>query len=258
VPLKPLCDIHESGLNRIFDYITTLSMPINSVRTLKTKPSTLPRVLVTGFEAFGDDPSGQGLNPSAVAARTLHGKRIAGHRVVAAVLPCVYGRSIDTLKTLVKQHQPVLIVCIGQAGGRAGISIERVAINLDDETLPDKAGCVRLNCAVLPDTPTAYFSSLPIQAMLATLQQQGVPCELSSSAGHFVCNHVFYALMHLLATQRSMRNVRGGFIHVPYLPEQANAMGTPCMAQSEINLALSIALRAALVNRTDTTMPITS
>jgi pyroglutamyl-peptidase len=229
-------------------------MPANPVRTLSTKPSALPSVLVTGFEAFGDDPSGQGLNPSAIAAQALHGKRIAGHRVVAAVLPCVYGQSIDVLKALVKQHQPALIVCFGQAGGRAGISIERVAVNLDDEAQPDNAGNVRLNCPVLVDTPVAYFSSLPLQTMLATLQQQGVPCELSSSAGHFVCNHVFYALMHLLATQRGMGKVRGGFIHVPYLPAQASTVGAPCMAQAEINLALSIALRAALVNRTDTTL----
>ncbi|MGA8515496.1 MAG: pyroglutamyl-peptidase I [Burkholderiaceae bacterium] len=209
----------------------------------------MPRVLVTGFEAFGDDPSGQGLNPSALAAHALHGKRIAGHRVVAAVLPCVYGQSIAMLKTLIKQHQPALIVCVGQAGGRGGISIERVAVNLDDAPYPDNAGCVRLGCPVLPGTPAAYFSTLPIQTMLATLQRKGVACELSSSAGHFVCNHVFYALMHLLATRRGLGKVRGGFIHVPYLPEQAAATGAASMLQEVINHGLSQALRAALVHR---------
>jgi pyroglutamyl-peptidase len=211
--------------------------------------SALPRVLVTGFEAFGDDPSGQGLNPSATAAQALHGKRIAGHHVVAAVLPCVFGQSIEVLKALIKLHQPALIVCVGQAGGRAGISIERIAVNLDDAPMPDNAGCVRSQCPVLPGAPAAYFSSLPVQAMLAELQRQALPCELSSSAGHFVCNHVFFVLMHLLANQGQVGTVRGGFIHVPYLPEQAAAMGGPSLSQQTINRGLVIALRAAVLHR---------
>jgi pyroglutamyl-peptidase len=226
-------------------------MPVKSADTRRARPSTLPRVLVTGFEAFGDDPSGLGLNPSALAAHALHGKRIAGHRLVAAVLPCVYGQSISVLKALIKQHQPTLIICVGQAGGRAGLSIERVAVNLDDAPYPDNAGCVRLACPVLPGTPTAYFSTLPLQTMLATLQRQGIASELSSSAGHFVCNHVFYALMHLLATRRGLGKVRGGFIHVPYLPEQAAATGVASMLQETINHGLSQALRAALARRSD-------
>lgn len=218
--------------------------PANPVRPCTS--SALPRVLVTGFEAFGDDPSGQGLNPSAIAAQALHGKRIAGHRVVAAVLPCVFEQSIQVLSALITQHQPALIVCVGQAGGRAGISIERVAVNLDDAPLPDNAGCVRSQCPVLPGAPAAYVSSLPVQAMLQALQRAQVPCELSSSAGHFVCNHVFYALMHQLAIQPRLRQIRGGFIHVPYLPEQAAASGAPSMPLDKIAKGLAIAVRAAL------------
>jgi pyroglutamyl-peptidase len=225
--------------------------PSPSPRTKPIAPGTaLPRVLVTGFEPFGDDPSGLGLNPSARAATALHGKRVVGHRVVAAVLPCVYEQSIVVLKALVKQHQPTLILCVGQAGGRHGISIERVAINLDDAPLPDNVGCMRNQCPVLPGAPAAYFSSLPVQAMLAALQRHAMPCELSSSAGHFVCNHVFFALMHLLANQRNLGTVRGGFIHVPYLPEQAAATDAPSLSQQEINQGLHIALRAALIHRT--------
>ncbi len=212
----------------------------------KVSTATAPSVLVTGFEAFGDDPSGQGLNPSAVAARALHGKRIAGHRVVAAVLPCVFGQSVSTLKALVLAHQPALIVCVGQAGGRAGISIERIAVNLDDAPIPDNAGRMLRNTPVVASGPAAYFSTLPVQAMLTALQRAGTPSELSSSAGHFVCNHVFYALMHLLAKKKNA--VRGGFVHVPYLPEQAVATGMPSMAQVDINQGLSVAVRAALVH----------
>ena len=212
-----------------------------------TKPSAaeLPCVLLTGFEAFGDDPSGQGLNPSALAARALHGKRIAGHRIVARVLPCVFGQSVTTLKSLVLAHRPALVVCVGQAGGRAGISIERIAVNLDDAPLPDNAGRMLHNTPVVASGPAAYFSTLPVQAMLAALQRAGTPCELSSSAGHFVCNHVFYALMHLLAKKKSV--VRGGFVHVPYLPEQAAASGAPSMPLEEMTKGLSLAIRAALI-----------
>jgi pyroglutamyl-peptidase len=211
---------------------------------LKPSAAALPCVLLTGFEAFGDDPSGQGLNPSALAAHALHGKRIAGHRVVASVLPCVFGQSVTTLKALVLAHRPALVVCVGQAGGRAGISIERIAVNLDDAPLPDNAGRMLHNTPVVDGGPAAYFSTLPVQAMLAALQRAGAPCELSSSAGHFVCNHVFYALMHLLVKKKS--SVRGGFVHVPYLPEQAAASGAPSMALDEISKGLAVAVRAAL------------
>jgi pyroglutamyl-peptidase len=203
-----------------------------------------PCVLITGFEAFGDDPSGQSLNPSALAARALHGKRMAGHRVVASVLPCVFGQSVAALTALVQAHQPALVVCVGQAGGRAGISLERIAVNLDDAPLADNAGCMLHNTPVVAHGPAAYFSTLPLQAMLAALQRSGTPCELSSSAGHFVCNHVFYALMHLLAKKKSA--VRGGFVHVPYLPEQAAASGAPSMELADITRGLSVAVRAAL------------
>jgi pyroglutamyl-peptidase len=218
--------------------------PVRKPPAAKPSAAELPCVLLTGFEAFGDDPSGKGLNPSALAARALHGKRIAGHRIVASVLPCVFGQSVATLKALVLAHRPALIVCVGQAGGRAGISIERVAVNLDDAPLPDNAGRVLHNTPVVVNGPAAYFSTLPVHAMLAALQRAGTRCELSSSAGHFVCNHVFYALMHLLAKKKSA--VRGGFVHVPYLPEQAAASGAPSMALQEMTQGLSLAVRAAL------------
>jgi pyroglutamyl-peptidase len=215
-----------------------------------------PCVLVTGFEAFGDDPGGQGLNPSALAAQALHGMHIQGHTVVAAVLPCVFGQSITVLKKCIQQHQPRMVVCVGQAGGRAGISLERIAVNLDDAPLPDNAGAVLQGSSVVASGPAAYFSTLPVQQMLAALQHAGMPCELSSSAGHFVCNHVFYALMHSLAKSKLRRGLPAGFVHVPYLPEQAlasvasgGAAAVPSMALDDIVRGLRIALDAALAVR---------
>jgi pyroglutamyl-peptidase len=225
---------------------------VNAARSATTATKRIAKpacVLVTGFEAFGDDPSGQGLNPSALAAQALHGAHIHGHSVVSAVLPCVFGHAAVTLKKLIKQHQPRMVVCVGQAGGRAGLSLERVAINLDDAPLADNAGALRSATPVVARGPAAYFSTLPLTAMLAALQRKGVPCELSSTAGHFVCNHVFYALMHSLANNTPRHAVPAGFIHVPYLPDQAVASGLanmPSMALDEITQGLQIALVAAL------------
>ncbi len=245
-----MCKIHEY---RHFSK-TLLKTPFPPSRLSARKPRSaaplqaiahaLPSVLLTGFEAFGDDPSGLGLNPSAIAVQALQGQTIAGHQVVVAVLPCVFGQSARVLKALIKQHQPSLVMCVGQAGGRAGISLERIAVNLDDAPLPDNAGVMLRNAAVVATGPAAYFSTLPVHAMLAALEGSNLPCELSSSAGHFVCNHVFYALMHSVKTKR----IPAGFVHVPYLPEQAAqaAPGVPSMALTDMTRGLHVALDAAL------------
>ena len=202
----------------------------------------LPRILLTGFEAFGDDPSGLGLNPSALVAQALDAELIAKHRVVSAVLPCLFGKSINLLQKLITQHRPTLVVCLGQAGGASGIRLERIAVNLDDAALPDNAGvCLRAQ-PVVAGAPSAYFSTLPIKNMQTALQREGVRCELSSSAGHFVCNHVFYALMHALRR----RNAIGGFIHLPYLPQQATQPLLPSMPLNAMVRGVRIALQAVL------------
>jgi pyroglutamyl-peptidase len=242
-----VCKIHEN-----FNFTKTLlKTPVPPSRSSVIKPRSarqssqsrmrLPCVLITGFEAFGDDPSGQSLNPSALAVLALQGTHIAGHQVVAAVLPCVFGQSVKILNALIKRHQPRLVMCVGQAGGRAGISIERIAVNLDDAPLPDNAGVMLRNTPIVAKGPAGYFSTLPVQAMLAALQRSGLPCELSSSAGHFVCNHVFYALMHRLRSAA----LPAGFVHVPYLPEQA-ATDVPSMALTDITSGLRTALDAAI------------
>lgn len=197
-----------------------------------------PVVLLTGFDAFGGDA----LNPSWLAVQKLHGRRVLGHRLVAAQLPTVFGDSIDTLQALLRQHRPVLVICVGQAGGRAALSMERVAINVDDARIPDNAARQPVDLPVVHDAPAAYFSTLPIKAMHAALQREGIASEVSQTAGTFVCNHVFFGLMHLLATQRGLRRTRGGFVHVPWLPEQ----GAPAMPLETVAHGLLVAVRAAL------------
>lgn len=215
-----------------------------SVAKRKTVAATTqPKVLITGFDAFG----GESINPSWLAAQALHGRVMLGHKLVAAQLPTVFDQSLLALRTLLKQHRPALTICVGQAGGRAGLSLERVAINVNDARIADNAGAQPVDTPVVPGAPTAYFSTLPIKAMLLALQREGIPAEVSQTAGTFVCNHVFYALMHLLATQRGFKRSRGGFIHVPWLPEQ----GTPSMPLADITRGLELAVRTALATRTD-------
>jgi pyroglutamyl-peptidase len=220
--------------------MTVEQAPKSRVKNSRKSTQTL---LLTGFEPFGDDPGAQKLNPSAAIAQALHGEIIAGLRVRGAVLPCVYGLAAKEMRRLIKTHQPKAIVCLGQAGGRAALSIERIAVNWDEACLPDNAGRKRTGQPILKTAPAAYFSTLPIHAMRDAVLAQGLPAELSSSAGHFVCNHVFFSLMHMLATSKLKRPA--GFIHLPYLPEQAQATQQhhmPSMSQTDMLCALRFSL----------------
>lgn len=206
-------------------------------------PTAAPCVLLTGFDAFG----GESLNPSWLAVQSLHGAHIAGHTVVAACLPTVFGASLAELERLLQLHQPSLVIGVGQAGGRAAMSIERIAININDARIADNANAQPVDTPVIAGGPAAYFSTLPIKAMLRALQQAGVATEVSQTAGTFVCNHVFYGLMHLLATRQGLAHTRGGFIHVPFLTGQ----GLPCMALEELTRGLRETVGAALATQRD-------
>jgi pyroglutamyl-peptidase len=199
----------------------------------------LKTLLLTGFEAFGDDPSGQGLNPSAQIATALHGERAGHWRIAGHVLPCEFGRSVRTLKTLMREYEPQAIVCLGQAGGRSAISLERIAVNWDEAALADNAGMIRSGQPIFKTAPAAYFSTLPIHQMRDAVHAQGISAEISSTAGQFVCNHVFFSLMHALRNTKTP----AGFIHVPYLPSQA-FNGAPSMPLAEMQRGITAALAA--------------
>ena len=201
--------------------------------------TTLPRILLTGFDPFG----GEHLNSSWEAVRSLHGQRLGGHLIVARQLPTEFAGSLRVLKAALREVAPAIALGVGQAGGRHQLSIERVALNVQDARIPDNAGAQPLDEPVIAGGPAAYFSTLPIKAMLAALHAQGLPAEISNSAGTYVCNHIAYAMLHLAAKRRG---VRAGFIHIPYLPEQAaQRHGAASMAQADVERALRIALRTA-------------
>lgn len=198
------------------------------------------KVLLTGFDAFG----GEEINPSWLAVQLLDGRSIAGHTVVAARLPTIFDASFIELKRLLRLHKPALVICVGQAGGRDAISIERVAVNIQDASIPDNAGQQPVDLPVVAGGPAAYFSTLPVRVMLDALRNASIQAEVSQTAGTFVCNHVFYSLMHHLSSSRRVKPVLGGFIHVPFLPAQ----GTPNMPLNEIVEGLHCAVESALGN----------
>lgn len=206
-------------------------------------------ILLTGFQPFGGEQD----NPSWQAVSALHGARIGGHRVVAHELPVVFGDALKALRAALRDTRPALAVCVGQAGGRAQISLERIAINVDDARIPDNAGKQPVDAPVVAGGPAAYFATLPVKAMRQALHEAGFPAEISQTAGTFVCNHVFYGLMHAL---RAQRQVRAGFIHIPYSPAQAaRHAGAPSLAVEMATGALRIALQAALRVREDARLP---
>ncbi len=204
-----------------------------------------PTILLTGFEPFG----GEAINPSWLVAQALDGERIAGCTVHARQLPCVFGAARVALDAALADVRPALVLALGQAGGRDGFTVERVALNVDDGRIPDNAGQQPIDRVIEAAGPVAYFATLPIKAMVAALQQAGWPAAVSQTAGTYVCNHVFYSLMHRL---RRRRGWRAGFMHLPWLPEQAAArVGQPSLPLAVQTAGVHLALHTALATTTD-------
>ncbi len=201
------------------------------------KRAAQPTLLLTGFDSFDGAKS----NPSWDAASALDGCVIGGHRIAARRLPTEFEASLRALRAAIRETGPSLVVCTGLAGGRKELSLERVAINVDDARIADNIGAQPVDARIAARGPAAYFTTLPIKAMLAALEKQGIPAHVSQTAGTFVCNHVFYGLMHAL---RRTPGVRGGFIHVP----RAGRGGMPL---DQIVEGLRIALHVAATTRTD-------
>ena len=177
------------------------------------------KILITGFEPF----NGSAVNPSQQIVQRLTAPD--GVDLVKAVLPVEFGQTTAQLQALFAEHQPDVVLSVGQAGGRAEISVERVAINIDNvkssngsKMLPDNAGDTPVDEPIVPDGPAAYFSTLPLWEIVGAIQEKGIPAAISNTAGTYVCNHVMYITLHQAATKYP--HMKAGFIHVPFLPEQ--------------------------------------
>lgn len=197
------------------------------------------KALVTGFEPFGGDD----VNPSAQAVGLLPA-RIGPLWIETAVLPTSYARSADVLRAAIDRVRPDLVLCVGQAGGRTELSLERVGINVQDARIRDNDGAQPIDVPVVKGGPAAYFATLPIKACVAALRQAGLPASVSNTAGTFVCNHILYALMDM--AQDHPAAFRGGFLHIPYVPAQAARVGgAPSMGVADIARGIEIILEVS-------------
>lgn len=196
------------------------------------------KVLITGFEPFGQSP----INPSQILVDDAPDQFPGDIELVKTILPVEKITGIETLLDALLRHQPDAVICFGLAVGRSAISLERVAVNLMDYRIPDNAGQTVQDQPVILDGPAAYFSSLPLRAILTNLQSNNIPAELSLTAGAYLCNQVFYTLMHHLATHG--QSIPAGFIHLPACPEQATHFDkpTPTMSLETIKSALPLLL----------------
>jgi len=198
------------------------------------------KVLVTGFEPFG----GEKVNPSIESVKKLS-NRIAGADIVKAEIPTVFYKSIKKLEELLEREKPDIVICVGQAGGRNRISIERVAINISDGNIPDNEGYQPIDEVIFEDGDTAYFSNLPIKAMVKKMNDRSIPTEVSNTAGTYVCNHIMYGLLYNI--NKKYPKMKGGFIHIPFLPEQViNKNNMPSMPLDLIVEGLTIAIEVAI------------
>jgi len=200
------------------------------------------RILFTGFEPF----DGESINPSFEAVKLLP-DNVNGCEIIKLELPCVFHESINKLEAAIRTHKPSVVLCIGQAGGRFGITPERVAINLDDARIPDNAGNQLVDTPIFTDGENAYFATVPIKAMVEAMRKAGIPAAVSNTAGTYVCNHIMYGLLHKLATVPEFKGIRGGFIHVPFATEQVvNKPDKPSLSTEQIAKGLLACISACV------------
>jgi pyroglutamyl-peptidase len=198
------------------------------------------KILVTGFDPFGDDT----INPAIEAVKLLPDE-IKDVEIIKLEIPTVFYKSADVVAEAIEKEQPDYVLNIGQAGGRAELTPERVAINMDDARIEDNEGQQPIDKSIREDGEPAYFSKLPIKAMVDYMKKANVPASVSNTAGTFVCNHIMYQTLYLTMTEYP--EVKAGFMHIPFLPEQVlNRPNTPSMALDDIVRGITAALEAII------------
>jgi len=201
------------------------------------------KILVTGFDPFEHEP----INPSWEAVKRLPDK-VDGAEIIKVQIPTSFARSGEVLHGAIVEHDPDVIVSVGQAGGRYAVSPERVAINIDDGRIVDNDGEQPIDVPVRGDGPPAYFSSLPVKAMVTAMRRAGFPAAVSNTAGTFVCNHIMYSILYMI--DREFPGKRGGFIHVPYIPQQVvDKANAPSMSVDDMASALAAGMAAIVEYR---------
>ena len=195
------------------------------------------RFLLTGFQPFGPDT----LNPSWEALKQIKPFR-SDIELVRVEIPVSYESCSHKAFTVINEVHPDAVICFGQAAGRSGITPERIAINIDDSHAPDNDGIIRTNCPIIGNAPAAYFSTLPVRAMVKTMNESHIPCSVSCSAGNFICNHLMYTVLHYLSCHRPL--TVSGFIHIPCIPEQTQFHpGIPCLPLETIITGIELCVK---------------
>lgn len=203
------------------------------------------KILLTAFDPFGGDS----VNPAQEAVKKVK-DTVAGAEIIKLEVPTVFGKSIEKAAAAMESIRPDAVLCIGQAGGRFALCPERVAINVDDARIPDNEGKQPIDVPIFEDGMPAYFSTLPIKAMVQSIKEAGLPASVSNTAGTFVCNHLMYGVLYHI--NHKYPNMRGGFMHVPYIPEQAvNLPDKPYMALDDIVRGIEAAIAAIAANDSD-------
>lgn len=203
------------------------------------------KILVTGFDPFG----GELVNPALEAVKKLP-DNIAGAEIIKIEIPTVRIKSLEKIEKAVEEHNPDVILSIGQAGGRFDITVERIGINIDDFRIPDNEGNQVIDEPVFSDGESAYFSNLPVKAIVENIRNHEIPASISNTAGTFVCNHVLYGVRYLI--EKKYKGKKSGFIHIPFLPEQViSKPNTPSMAVDTVVEGLTAAIEAIVKNNED-------
>ncbi len=203
------------------------------------------KILITGFDPFG----GENINPALEAVKKLP-DTILGQEIIKIEIPTVFRKSLEKIEENIQKHNPDVVISVGQAGGRFGVTPERVAINIDDARIKDNEGNQPIDISIYEDGENAYFSNLPIKAMVKEMNDNGIPASVSNTAGTFVCNHVMYGILYLI--DKKYPNIRGGFIHVPYIPSQVTTKpNTPSMSIDDIAKGLELSIKAVIENSSD-------
>ena len=203
------------------------------------------KILVTGFDPFGGEP----INPAIESVKKLP-DNIAGAEIIKLEIPTVRKKSLEKIEKAINEHNPDVILSIGQAGGRFDISIERVGINLDDFRIPDNEGNEIIDEPIFPDGENSYFVKLPVKAMVQNVQKNNIPASVSYTAGTFVCNHVLYGVLYLI--EKKYKGKKSGFIHIPFLPQQVvDKRNMPSMELNTIVKGLTAAIEAIVKNNED-------
>ena len=195
------------------------------------------KILVTGFDPFGGEPT----NPAIESVKRID-EKIEGAEIIKLEIPTVFHKAADVVEAKIKEVKPDVILSVGQAGGRYGITVERVAINEDDARIEDNEGNQPIDVKIREDGAPAYFATLPIKAMVEEIKKENIPASVSNTAGTFVCNHIMYQDLYLA---EKYGDIKAGFIHVPFLTEQVvDKPNTASMSLDDIVKGLNAAIRA--------------